>query len=82
MQRHKPHTSFNHAPGIVLRARKINPLKTKSKLLYLKIQFVPHSKHFSSVIKTNQFMLYVVGSKSFRLDIQKPRQMENVVRDI
>ena len=26
--------------------------------------------------------LYVVGSKSFRPDIQKPRQMENVVRDI
>ena len=26
--------------------------------------------------------LYVVGSKSFRLDIQKPRQMENAVRDI
>ena len=26
--------------------------------------------------------LYVVGSKSFRPDIQKPRQMENAVRDI
>ena len=25
---------------------------------------------------------YVVGSKSFRPDIQKPRQMENAVRDI
>jgi hypothetical protein len=25
---------------------------------------------------------YVVGSKSFRLDIQKPRQMENAGRDI
>ena len=25
---------------------------------------------------------YVVGSKSFRTDIQKPRQMENAVRDI
>ena len=25
---------------------------------------------------------YVVGSKSFRPDIQKPRQMENVARDI
>ena len=26
--------------------------------------------------------MYVVGSKSFRSDIQKPRQMENAVRDI
>ena len=26
--------------------------------------------------------LYAVGSKSFRPDIQKPRQMENAVRDI
>ena len=25
---------------------------------------------------------YVVGSKSFRPDVQKPRQMENAVRDI
>ena len=25
---------------------------------------------------------YVVGSKSFRPDIEKPRQMENAVRDI
>ena len=25
---------------------------------------------------------YVVGSKSFRPDIQKPRQMENSVKDI
>ena len=35
----------------------INPLMTKRKLLYLKTQFVPRSKHFISVIKTNQFML-------------------------
>ena len=27
-------------------------------------------------------MKYAVGSKSFRPDIQKPRQMENAVRDI
>ena len=26
--------------------------------------------------------MYVVGFKSFRPDIQKPRQMENAVRDI
>ena len=33
------------------------PLKTKRWLIYLKTQFVPRSKHFISVIKTNQFML-------------------------
>ena len=27
---------------------KVNPLKTKRRLLYLKTQFVPRSKHFSS----------------------------------
>ena len=34
-----------------------SPLKTKRRLHYLKTQFVPRSKHFSSVIKTKQFML-------------------------
>jgi len=28
----------------------INLLKTKHRLLYLKMQYVPHSKHFSSVL--------------------------------
>jgi hypothetical protein len=41
----------------------INPLKTKRRLLYLKIQSVPRSKHFISVIKTNQFMLQVAQDK-------------------
>ena len=36
----------------------INPLKTKRRPLYLKPQFVPRSKQFISVIKTNHFMLY------------------------
>ena len=37
-------------PAILLYARDqyINPLKTKSRLLYLKTQFVPRSKHISS----------------------------------
>ena len=35
------------------------------------------SAQFAQVLKS-----YVVGSKSFRPDIQKPRQMENAVRDI
>ena len=34
-----------------------NLLKTKPRLLYLKTQFAPRSKHFSSVIKTNQFTM-------------------------
>ena len=42
--RHRQPTSFNL-------------LNTKRRLLYLKTQFVPRSKHFISVIKTNQFML-------------------------
>ena len=36
-----------------------NPLNTKRRLLYLKTQFVPRSKHFVSVIKTNQIMIQV-----------------------
>jgi hypothetical protein len=35
-----------------------NPLKTKCGLLYLKTQSVLQSKHFISVIKTSQLMLY------------------------
>ena len=30
----------------------------------------------------NKSVVYVVGSKSFWPDIQKPRQVENAVRDI
>ena len=29
-------------------SKKINPFNMKRRLLYLKTQFVPHSKHFSS----------------------------------
>ena len=36
-----------------------NPLKTKRRLLYLKTKFVPRSENVISVMKTNQFMLYV-----------------------
>jgi hypothetical protein len=41
---------------------------------------------FRLIMSANQLsaplMCYLVGSKSFRPDIQKPRQMENAVRDI
>jgi len=33
-------------------------------------------------LSTNLYDIYVVGSKSFRPDIQKLRQMENAARDI
>jgi hypothetical protein len=39
--------------------RRIDPLKTKRRPLYLKTQYIPRSKHFISIIKTNQLMLYV-----------------------
>ena len=37
--------SFTYPPSL---AMYINPLKTKRRLLYVKIKFVPLSKHFSS----------------------------------
>jgi hypothetical protein len=33
-------------------------------------------------LSVSQKFIYVVGSKIFRPDIKKPRQMENAVRDI
>jgi len=44
--------------GSEIHTKQINPLNTKRRPLYLKTQSVPRSKHFISVIKTNQFMLY------------------------
>jgi len=41
---------------------KINPLKTKRRLLHLKTQSVPRSKRFSSRYKNQS--VYVVRSKS------------------
>ena len=35
-------------PTILFAQSNIKPLKTKRRLLYLKTQFVPRSKHFSS----------------------------------
>ena len=43
-------------------------------------QEVDHSPESKTEIK--YVWKYAVGSKSFRPDIQKPRQMENAVRDI
>jgi hypothetical protein len=34
------------------------------------------------IIQTHTQIMYVVGSKSFRPDTQKPRRMGNAVRDI
>ena len=49
-----------------------NPLHVSNGLFILRRQFTIHAV----------YDIYVVGSKSFRPDIQKPRQMENAVRDI
>ena len=38
--------------------------------------------HDDGPFRPKPVTIYVVGSKSFRPDIQKPRQMENAVRDI
>jgi hypothetical protein len=35
----------------------VNPLKTKRKLFYLKTQFVPRSKHFSSGLKNKSIYM-------------------------
>ena len=45
--------SFNTTHGskfLRQNIRMINPLNTKCRLLYLKTQFVPRSKHFSSLL--------------------------------
>jgi len=41
-------TNQNNQERKKLKLQKINPLKTNGRLLYLKVQFVPRSKHFSS----------------------------------
>jgi hypothetical protein len=38
---------------------KLLAFKDEAQTALLKAQFIPHSKHFSSVIKTNQFMIQV-----------------------
>jgi hypothetical protein len=47
------HHNICSVPSIMEFNAPINPLKTKQRLIYLKTQSVPHSKHFLSVIKTN-----------------------------
>jgi hypothetical protein len=45
-------TNLGGVNTFLSRWRYINPVRTKRNLLYLKVQFVPRSKH-SAVIKTN-----------------------------
>ena len=47
---HGKSTKFSSllSPFIFRPSHNLNPLKTKRRLLYLKTQFVPRSKHFSS----------------------------------
>ena len=41
-----------------------------------------HNFDYESTFALIAVPTYVVGSKRFRPDVQKPRQMENAVRDI
>ena len=44
---HGDKVTYNYLEDI-LKVKEMNSLKTKRRLLYLKTQFVPRSKHFSS----------------------------------
>ena len=51
----------------------------------IRINYIICSVKFAAFIDiqgVGDLTMYVVGSKSFRPDIHKPRQMENAVRDI
>jgi len=45
-------------------------------MVYSMLQYTDLTKVFLT------FTVYMVGSKSFRPDVQKPHQMENAARDI
>ena len=54
-------------------------------MLHLKSNFVIEALFEVCNFNITQYatvFMYVVGSKSFRPDVRKPRQMENAVRDI
>ena len=52
----------------------------KKVTFFKKIPYI--TVNMNALSSVNFLLWYVVGSKSFRPDIQKPRQMENAVRDI
>jgi hypothetical protein len=56
LQHQEPWRMYNETIGILLFNFVFIPLKMKRKLS--ETQFVPRSKHFVWIIKTNQFMLY------------------------
>ena len=59
------------------------PFTTQTKVLYSEIQYLANVKSFIKKHRTQNIKNKLhIGSKSFRPDIQKPRQMENAVRDI
>ena len=59
------------------KAQYIVSLRVTEEFLH-KIRVTSKVLNFHFNLDTSQ---YVVGSKSFRPDVQKPRQMENAVRD-
>ena len=56
--------------------------KSEDKLPYVPVYLSVCKEQLDSKLMDFHEIWYVVGSKSFRPDIQKPRQMENAVRDI
>ena len=50
--------------------------------LVINLQICVHNLQIWDYLHRCCIDMYVVGSKSFRPDIKKPRQMENAVRDI
>ena len=65
------------------------PTDQQTERIYSQVAKLPTSvwqvKKLNSGLYTSKLFVdfhYVVGSKSFRPDVQKPRQMENAVRDI
>ena len=60
----------------------LQEVKTDSSLVqYEEVDVVPACA-FLTLTAILRHTFHVVGSKSFRPDIQKPRQMENAARDI
>ena len=57
-------------------------LSGEARKLYISAARTRPSAALATIYCGVWYETYVVGSKSFRPDIQKPRQMENAVRDI
>ena len=70
-------------PSVIrfLNARNVLPSEIHHQICQVYVDNDTYIKRYSFYPAQN-VSYYVVGSKSFRPDIQKPCQMENAVRDI